>query len=552
MLVPARKKTRLRPPEQVGQLACVSRTSPPTSRIPSWSSGRRQQLVERPAEHRDLVPAARRAPGRRGSRSARHRLRGACSWAQSSLVPTMSVARILHVVPHPGGGGETYIRYLESMGDVRFESLPLTEHGRPHETPAGPASAPAGDRRLRPGPHPRRLGGARLPAGHAAAAGRDHAERGAPRPPQRRGARAGGEAGSAVGLRALRRRDRGVRIRARPRALARAPGRRADRPGPQRRAASASSRARPTGAPTRERLGHRAGRGDRPVRRRAHRAQAAAAVRGGGRGGAGRAPGDRRARARRGPAAAAGSSRCSRTASACSATGPTSPSWSARPTSSCLPSLWEGMAYAVLEAMALGRALLVSDGPGNPDAVGDAGLVFPAGDVPGDVGGARHGSPPTPALRASLGEAAGAPSPRALLRGGDGAGDQGGLRVAPSAASSADEDRDRLRLPLPEHGGRGGALVPQPRRAARWRARGHLPDPTAVGRGGPADLVPDARRLSRRRALHGLGSPPDLAAASASGSGSSGICSATAAATTPSTPPPSPTSPCSAPGWRCG
>lgn len=46
-----------------------------------------------------------------------------------------------------------------------------------------------------------------------------------------------------------------------------------------------------------------------------------------------------------------------------------------------LPSLWEGLPYALLEAMAAGRATLVSDGPGNPDAVGETGLVFPTGDV---------------------------------------------------------------------------------------------------------------------------------------------------------------------------
>jgi glycosyltransferase involved in cell wall biosynthesis len=46
-----------------------------------------------------------------------------------------------------------------------------------------------------------------------------------------------------------------------------------------------------------------------------------------------------------------------------------------------LPSRWEGLSYAVLEAMSLGLATVVSDGPGNPDAVGDAGLVFPVGDV---------------------------------------------------------------------------------------------------------------------------------------------------------------------------
>jgi glycosyltransferase involved in cell wall biosynthesis len=46
-----------------------------------------------------------------------------------------------------------------------------------------------------------------------------------------------------------------------------------------------------------------------------------------------------------------------------------------------LPSVREGLSYAVLEAMALGRAVVVSDGPGNRDAVGDAGIVFPVGDL---------------------------------------------------------------------------------------------------------------------------------------------------------------------------
>lgn len=46
-----------------------------------------------------------------------------------------------------------------------------------------------------------------------------------------------------------------------------------------------------------------------------------------------------------------------------------------------LPSEREGLSFAVLEAMAHGLAMVVADGPGNPEAVGDAGVVVPAGDV---------------------------------------------------------------------------------------------------------------------------------------------------------------------------
>jgi glycosyltransferase involved in cell wall biosynthesis len=45
-----------------------------------------------------------------------------------------------------------------------------------------------------------------------------------------------------------------------------------------------------------------------------------------------------------------------------------------------MPSRREGLSYAVLEALGHGVATVVSNAPGNPEAVGDAGLVFPAGD----------------------------------------------------------------------------------------------------------------------------------------------------------------------------
>jgi glycosyltransferase involved in cell wall biosynthesis len=46
-----------------------------------------------------------------------------------------------------------------------------------------------------------------------------------------------------------------------------------------------------------------------------------------------------------------------------------------------LPSHREGMSFALLEAMAHGLAPVVADGTGNAETVGEAGVVFPAGDL---------------------------------------------------------------------------------------------------------------------------------------------------------------------------
>jgi glycosyltransferase involved in cell wall biosynthesis len=48
-----------------------------------------------------------------------------------------------------------------------------------------------------------------------------------------------------------------------------------------------------------------------------------------------------------------------------------------------LPSKREGLSFSVLEAMSQGLAPVVSDAPGNVEAVGDAGLVAPYGDAAG-------------------------------------------------------------------------------------------------------------------------------------------------------------------------
>lgn len=70
-----------------------------------------------------------------------------------------------------------------------------------------------------------------------------------------------------------------------------------------------------------------------------------------------------------------------------------------------LPSHREGMSFALLEAMAHGLAPVVADGAGNAEAVGDAGVVFAAGDI-GAMSARLSELAADPATRARLGAAA--------------------------------------------------------------------------------------------------------------------------------------------------
>ena len=315
----------------------------------------------------------------------------------------MSVARILHVVPHPGGGGETYIRYLDAIPGTRFESIPLTAHGRPHEAPAGLLRVRRdisdhdlvhihGDSAalvclpvLRRRPAVITLNGVHLAR------------------------RSGGVRGWTVrrGLRSAFERSAGViAVSESELALARslAP-RAAERIAmvhngvPEREQPSEGDR-----RATRERLGvgpdavialfaAELTERKQPLQfaaavqaARATRPEIVGLVLGEG-------PLRTRLEAMRSDGLRVLGHRSDFT------------DLVAASDVVCLPSLWEGLAYAVLEAMALGRATVVSDGPGNPDAVGDAGLVFPAGDVPA-LSAALSRLAADPGLRASLGEAA--------------------------------------------------------------------------------------------------------------------------------------------------
>jgi glycosyltransferase involved in cell wall biosynthesis len=69
-----------------------------------------------------------------------------------------------------------------------------------------------------------------------------------------------------------------------------------------------------------------------------------------------------------------------------------------------MPSEREGLSLAVLEAMGHGLPVVVSDGAGNPEAVGNAGIVAPLGDVPA-VADALRRLAGDPAERARLGTA---------------------------------------------------------------------------------------------------------------------------------------------------
>jgi glycosyltransferase involved in cell wall biosynthesis len=70
-----------------------------------------------------------------------------------------------------------------------------------------------------------------------------------------------------------------------------------------------------------------------------------------------------------------------------------------------LPSHREGMSFALLEAMAYGLAPVVADGTGNAETVGAAGVVFPAGDIEA-VSGRLEELAADPEARSQLGATA--------------------------------------------------------------------------------------------------------------------------------------------------
>jgi glycosyltransferase involved in cell wall biosynthesis len=70
-----------------------------------------------------------------------------------------------------------------------------------------------------------------------------------------------------------------------------------------------------------------------------------------------------------------------------------------------LPSAREGLSFALLEAMAHGLAVVAADAPGAPEAIGSAGVLVPAGDRPA-LAAALGGLARDPGRRAQLARAA--------------------------------------------------------------------------------------------------------------------------------------------------
>jgi glycosyltransferase involved in cell wall biosynthesis len=74
-----------------------------------------------------------------------------------------------------------------------------------------------------------------------------------------------------------------------------------------------------------------------------------------------------------------------------------------------LPSHWEGLSLALVEAMGAGRAIVATSVGGNPEVVTDSktGLLVPPGD-PAALAQALDGLLPDASARAALGQAASA------------------------------------------------------------------------------------------------------------------------------------------------
>jgi glycosyltransferase involved in cell wall biosynthesis len=316
----------------------------------------------------------------------------------------MGAPRILHVIPHPGGGGETYIDQLETMGRrFEFDRLALTAHGHPHETPLGllrvwrairgydlmHVHGDSASLVCRP-----LLG--RIPS--VITLNGVHLAR------RSRGARGRMVRG---GLRrALQRADTVIAVSEAELALA---GELAALARVEMIHNGVPERSEPSDGDrraTRERLGLEPTAvvalfaGELTERKQPVQfAQAVATARASRPEIVGLVLGDGPLRGRLEAMEGDGISLLGHRSDFIELVGAADVV--------VLPSLWEGLAYAALEGMALGRAMLVSDGAGNPDAVGDAGLVFRTGDIEG-MAASLVRLAGDPALRHSLGRSAAA------------------------------------------------------------------------------------------------------------------------------------------------